>query len=241
MVSAMAFATLLQHPRSPVTSWPLSPIARRGVMGVAMGLTATALIYSPFGQRSGAHMNPALTLAFLRLKKIAPPDAAGYLVAQFLGAAAGVLIALSALRGLPADLSVNYVATLPGPDGAGVATAAEAAISFVLMLTVLIVSNSPRFARFTGVCAGCLVAIYVTVESPISGMSMNPARTLAPAVLTHTLGTLWVYIVGPLVGMFAAAELFIRFRGAHAVRCAKLHHPAHRPCIFRCTFMETDA
>ena len=116
MLSAATFATLLQHPGSPLSGWNLAPAVQRIPMGVAMGLTAAALIYSPLGQRSGAHMNPALTLTFLRLGKIKPIDALGYVAAQFAGGAAGIAAAVWLLQGLPADPSVNFIVTMPGPD-----------------------------------------------------------------------------------------------------------------------------
>jgi aquaporin Z len=114
MFSAASFATLLQHPRSP---WPIvigSPLVGRFVMGLAMGLTAIAIVYSPVGRRSGAHMNPAVTLTFFRLGKIAAADAALYVLAQFAGGFGGIVIANQVLARLPADPAVNYVATLPG-------------------------------------------------------------------------------------------------------------------------------
>src|SRR5689334_8194993 len=178
MISAAACATLLRHPRSPLSAWPGSTALQRVPMGMAMGLTLMAIVYSPLGRRSGAHMNPALTLTFLRLGKVAAVDAGAYVAAQFVGGAAGIALATVLLAGLPADPSVNFVATLPGPSGAGVAFAAEAVISFGMMLLVLTVSNTPRLMRLTGVCAGVLVAAYITVEAPLSGTSMNPARTL---------------------------------------------------------------
>src|SRR5918995_1257232 len=93
MISAAAVATLLQHPDSPLADLIGTPLLQRVPMGLAMGLTAAALIYSPLGARSGAHMNPSVTLTFLRLGKIAPIDAAGYVAAQFAGGIAGVAIA----------------------------------------------------------------------------------------------------------------------------------------------------
>ena len=90
MVSACMFGTLLEHPGSPVHQAIASPTARRGLMGLAMGLTAIGIIYSPWGQRSGAHINPGVTLTFLRLGKIYPIDAGFYLVAQSAGGALGV-------------------------------------------------------------------------------------------------------------------------------------------------------
>jgi len=234
MLSAATFATLLQHPSSPVSGWLTAPIVQRIPMGVAMGLTAAAIIYSPLGRRSGAHMNPALTLTFLRLGKVAPIDALGYIAAQFAGGAAGILAAVWLLRGLPADPSVNFIATTPGPEGWAVAFLAEALISFGMMLMVLTATNTSGLAPFTGLFAGALVATYITFEAPLSGMSMNPARSLGPSVLAHQGASLWIYFVAPIVGMFAAAEVFVRARGRESVGCAKLHHPKHGRCIFGC-------
>jgi len=243
MTSAALFTTLLRHPASPLsgTIGALSGPLSRMPMGAAMGLTAAAIIYSPLGRRSGAHMNPAVTMTFLRLGKVARPDAAAYVAAQFVGCIAGIMAATWILRGLPAHPSVNYVATVPGPRGPLAAFAAEALISFGMMLTVLVVSNAPRLSRFTGMCAGLLVAFYITVEDPLSGMSMNPARTFGPALLAHTASSLWIYFTAPPLGMLAAAEAFVRVRGAHRVRCAKLNHAAGARCIFHCSHMETPA
>src|SRR6266540_1568953 len=177
MISAAVFAAVLYHPRSPIHAAVSSDLFRRLFMGLAMGSTAVAIIYSPWGQRSGAHMNPAVTLTFFRLGKVARPDFIGYISAQFAGAIVGIAAAAVALGGLVSDPSVNYVTTLPGPTGNAVAFMAEATISFVMMTMVLTVSNHRRLARFTGLCAGLLVWIYIIVEAPLSGMSMNPART----------------------------------------------------------------
>ena len=234
MISAAGVATLLQHPDSPLADLMSAPLLRRVPMGIAMGLTAAALIYSPLGARSGAHMNPAVTLTFLRLGKIAPVDAAGYITAQFVGGAAGIAIATWALAGLPGHPSINYVATVPGAAGSGIAFAAEMLISFLMMSVVLKMSNTPRVARLTGVGAGVLVAIYIIVEAPFSGMSMNPARTLGSNVLASTMSTLWIYFTAPPIGMLLAGEWFTRRHGPTRVRCAKLHHPPAVRCIFAC-------
>jgi aquaporin Z len=241
MVSAAGFATLLQHPLSPLAGWTASPLAQRIPMGAAMGLTLIAIIYSPAGARSGAHMNPVVTLTFLRLGKIQFADACAYVAAQFAGGLAGIVIADWLFRRLPEHPAVNYVATVPGMRGAAVAFAAESAISFGMMLMVLSVSNTPRVARFTGLASGVLVACYITLEAPLSGMSMNPARSFGPALLAGTAGSLWIYFTAPLAGMLMAAEVFVRTRGRRRVRCAKLHHPSDVPCIFHCGFMETPA
>ena len=235
MLSAAGFATLLQHPASPLVLHTMPEFLARVPMGAAMGLTAIAIIYSPFGRRSGAHMNPAVTLTFFRLGKLARGDAAFYVLAQFAGGFAGIAAANGLLGGLPADPSVNYVATVPGPAGETVAFLAESLISFGMMSMVLRVSNHPRLARFTGLCAGALVMTYITVEGPLSGMSMNPARSFGPAVLAGTMSTVWIYFAAPLLGMVLAGEIYVRQRGLSRVLCAKLHH-GNGPCIFNCRF-----
>jgi aquaporin Z len=234
MVSATLFTALLEHPGSPARAALPQPLIRRALMGLAMGATAVALIYSPWGKRSGAHFNPAVTLAFLRLGKIAPWDATFYVASQFAGGLLGVLLVAAGLRRVLEHPAVNYAVTVPGASGEGIAFLAEALISFVLMLTLLFVSNTRRLARLTGICAGLLVAAYITLEAPLSGMSMNPARTVASAFPAGALGGLWIYFTAPTLGMLLAARAYTGLRGARAVACAKLHHDNPARCIFRC-------
>lgn len=236
MLSAIAVTALLQYPASPVRVALPSAALRRLLTGVAMGLTAASIIYSPWGRRSGAHINPSITLTYLRLRKISRRDAILYVLAQFVGAAAGIAVATALLRSIAGSPEVNYVATLPGSAGAPGAFAGEIAISFGLMATVLIVSNTPRLSRFTGVSAACLVAVYIAIESPLSGMSMNPARSFAPALASGVLRPLWIYFIAPTAGMLLAAEAYVRRHGHAAVRCAKLHHGDGDACHFHCSF-----
>jgi aquaporin Z len=107
-------------------------------------------------------------------------------------------------------------------------------MTFVLMTTVLWTSSDRRLMRATGLAAAGLVALFISVEAPVSGMSLNPARTLGPAVFGSTFEALWIYFAAPLAGMLLAAELFRARRGLAAILCAKLHHPLDLPCIFRC-------
>jgi aquaporin Z len=188
MVSACLFATLLEHPSSPVRQAVPTALLRRIPMGLAMGLTAVAIIYSRWGQRSGAHLNPAVTLTFWRMGKVKAWDAVFYVTAQFAGASIGVAVATAGLGARLAHPAVRYAATVPGAAGAGVAFVAELLITFILMTVVLTVSNRPNLNRLTGLCAGALVASYIVVEAPLSGMSMNPARTVGSAMYAHTGG-----------------------------------------------------
>jgi aquaporin Z len=191
MLSACLFTVLLFHPASPVPGLVPDRFLRRVLMGLAMGGTAVGLIYSAWGKQSGAHFNPAVTLTFARLGRIAPRDAAAYVVAQFAGAVLGVLGAMLLAGRLVADASVRYAVTVPGPDGPGVA-----------------------------------------LEAPLSGMSMNPARTAGSAVWAHDGTALWIYFTAPLLGMLSAAQLHLRRRGRQPDACAKLHHQNEKRCIF---------
>src|SRR5438477_12375099 len=104
MIAACGFATLLGQTIPDL-------FTRRVLMGLAMGLTAVGIIYSPWGKQSGAHLNPAVTLTFFRLGKVAPWDAVFYVIAQFIGCVAGVALVAAAAARLVAHPSVNYVAT----------------------------------------------------------------------------------------------------------------------------------
>ena len=235
MFCTCSFATLLQHPASPVRHFFISGIVRRALMGLAIGATVMALIMSPWGKQSGGHINPAMTFAFYRLGKLHSWDTLFYWVAQFSGATIGVALATFLLRGAPRDSTVRYAVTAPGVYGAAVAFAAELAISFILMMTVLLVTNHERLARYTPYFVGSLYAVNITFETPLSGMSMNPARTFGPAAYGGYWHTLWIYFIAPTVGMLAAAETFLRIRRGIAPYCAKLHHANHERCIFHHT------
>ena len=232
MLSACLFAVALFHPAgSAARLWP-DPLARRVLMGLAMGTTAVALIYSPWGQRSGAHFNPAVTLTFARLGKVQRWDAAAYVAAQFAGAVAGVAAASLLLSEMLGDAQVHYAVTRPGSAGTAAAFGAETVISAVLMTVVLTASNHPRTARFTGLFAGLLVATFIIVESPVSGMSMNPARTVGSGFWAGDWTALWIYFTAPPLGMLLAAERYLRRHGAGRIFCAKLQHPEGVRCIF---------
>lgn len=237
MVSACLTVAAVEHPASPIRQAIANDHARRVLVGLAMGATAMAIVYSPWGKQSGAHLNPAVTITFLRLGRIEPADAFCYVVSQFAGAACGVALA-TAILGMPviADPAVDYVATRPGRAGQALAFVAEVAISFGLMLAVLLVSNRREWNRHTGIVAGTLVALFIIVEAPLSGTSMNAARSFGSALPARAWDTLWIYIAAPLAGMLAAAECYLRVRGHGAVLCCKLHHENDRRCIFRCRY-----
>ena len=232
MVCACVFGALYEFPRSPIHQAIHSGFLRRVLMGVSMGSTAIAIIYSPWGKQSGAHINPSVTFTFLRLGKIKFWDAVFYITAQFTGAVLGVLLVARLLGTEVSDPAVRYVVTVPGPRGIWVALAAEFVIAFGLMSAVLYFSNHHRLASYTGLFAGLLVATYITLEAPFSGMSMNPARTVGSAFPPMIWDGIWIYLTAPPLGMLAAAEFYLWRHSRTGVKCCKLHHQNNKRCIF---------
>lgn len=230
MVSACFFAAIFFYPNSPFHFQNLFLL--NVLMGLAMGLTAIGIILSPWGKRSGAHINPAFTLTFFRLGKIKSWDAVFYVLFQFLGGTAGVLVSWLILGKYLEDSAVNFVVTVPGKDGVGIAFIAEFAISFLLMMMVLITVNSKKVMGLTPYLAGILIAVFIMFEAKFSGMSMNPARSFASSIVANNWIASWLYFISPLLAMFLAAEIYIRIKSKEAVKCAKLHHHNKQRCIF---------
>jgi aquaporin Z len=233
LFSACAVATVLWHPASPIQRHLPSDAVRRMLMGLAMSATIVAIVLSSWGKQSGAHFNPAVTFSFYRLRKVALWDAVFYCAAQLFGAVGGVALASLVLRGAPAHKAVRYAATIPGGYGNAIAFAAELSISFILMSVILFASNREALAPYTHYFAAILVGVYIAFESPISGMSTNPARTFGPAVYARYWNALWIYFIGPPLGMLAAAEAFLLAGERQGPYCAKLHHHNDKRCIFR--------
>ncbi len=239
MVLATAYTVALEYPGSPFRAEIASPTLRRAIMGVLIGCTAYALIVSPWGKQSGAHFNPATTLTFLRLGKIGGWDALFYVLAQFAGAIAGTVLARVALGAPVAHPAVAYIVTTPGAWGVLAAFFGELAIAFGLITAVLMLSNHSTLHTWTPVVVGTLVGTYVFVEAPLSGMSLNPARSFAPALVASSWRWLWVYFTAPLLGMLLAAEGYLALAGRERVHCAKFHHANDTRCVvFHCRFGE---
>lgn len=225
-VSAVAF---MWAPGSPVPA--IEPeILRRFVTGLLFASGATLVVYSPLGQKSGAHLNPAVTLAFWRLGKFPAKHVTPYVLAQVAGAVAGVALAGAVFGDLLR--SVQYAATAPGPGWTWpAALIAETAATFALVFLIFVCVNKPALAARTGILAGVLVILMVTIEAPISGTGINPARSAAPALFVPLFEDQWLYVIGPLAGAWLAAVAYRRQIGGSTV-CAKLYHTARYPCAF---------
>ena len=236
MISACAFTVLLFDPAWPIISFLPSAALRRVLMGIAMGITAILIIRSPIGKRSGAHFNPAITLTYLRLGKISAADSLFYVLFQLAGAITGVGIAAIVLRNRIADTTVKYAVTVPGVCGTVPAFLVEFFMAIVLMGVVLWMSNRPTIANYTSYLVGGLIALYIFFFAPISGFSINPARTMGSAVYAEIWTAWWVYFTAPFLGMLAAAEIYLHAMGPDRILCAKLHPDSRYPCPFLCQY-----
>jgi aquaporin Z len=143
----------------------------------------------------------------------------------------GVAIAWTLAGASLAHGKVNFAVTRPGAAGPWVAFAAETLISFLMMATILSASNSRRFSRGTPYLAAALVALFITFEAPLSGMSMNAARSFGSAFAAQEFTAFWVYLSAPFLGMTLAGLLYRR-----RVYCAKLHHHNNKRCPFHCNY-----
>lgn len=231
MLGAGALATLLEYPGSAVRQAIPSDLARHALLGVAMAFVTAAIIYSPWGRRSGAHINPAVTLAFWRLGKISGADAAFYVLFQFLGALLAPALLLWAIGEPFAHGKVKFATSQPGPQGALVAFAAEFAISFLLMLAQLTAINSERFEKRAGLIVAGLIAIYIAFESPLSGMSLNPARSFGSAATAGQWAGLWLYFAAPILAMLLATEAYRYMRDARWVVSKDEQRAERRRCL----------
>jgi aquaporin Z len=207
-------------------------------MGLAMGVTAIAIIRSPMGRRSGAHFNPAVSITYLFLGRMHWLDTLFYVTAQFIGGAFGVTVAWM-LIGFPlGSPSVRYVVTVPGRYGVWAAFLAEVFMGFLLMTLVLLSGSSARLARYTWLLVGLLVAMYVIVFSAVSGFGLNPARTFSSALFAGVWTAVWIYLSAPLLGMLMGAACFVTVAGMDKVYCGKIYHDLDSPCPFRCRFRQ---
>jgi aquaporin Z len=109
-------------------------------------------------------------------------------------------------------------------------------MSMLLMGGVLWFSNRTSLANYTGYMVGVLISLYVLLFAPVSGFSINPARTIGSAVFANVWTAVWLYFVAPVLGMMISAEIYVRVFGIEKVLCAKLHPDPKYPCPFLCHF-----
>jgi aquaporin Z len=217
---------------SPMALLVPSEGLRRLITGFLFGCTGASIALSPVGRESGAHINPAVTFAFWLVRKLDAGTAAGYVAAQLAGACLGCvpLLAWGAM-----GRSVAFGATFPGAGySLGAVIAGEAITTFGLIVGLCIFLGFHRLRPFTPALMPPLYAFMVWAESPISGTSTNPARSLGPAVVSGQWQGWWIYWIGPLIGTLAA--LLVANRLTRRIEVAKLYHfDSDRSGLFRRT------
>lgn len=177
-------------------------------LGLLHALILMVLVYA-LGGTSGAHFNPAVTIALLAIRKISPASAAVYIACQVVGGVLGAL--LVALLFNEIGEAVNYGAATVNPDvledgSVGLAVIAEAVGTFILMLAIMGLAVNPRGeVALAGVAIGGALGLAVMVFGPATGASLNPARWFGPAVASGEFSDFWLYLIGPVIGALVAA------------------------------------
>lgn len=231
VITTCSLGALLFYPASPVAQMIPHDGLRRLAFGAAIMFMITAFIYSPWGQQSGAHLNPSITLTFFRLKKISLWDSCFYVLAQIVGIVLGVALVRTLLGVNIAQTAVNYLVTLPHEKGLLHAFVKEIWMAGLLMMVVLYLTNHPDFFKYGGIAVGLLGGFFGSSVMPMFTADSFPAST-------ELWGVGSIYLTAPLLGMLIAAEVYLLWKGDGGIYCAKINHDNHKRCIFNCKFNE---
>ncbi|HWW21697.1 MAG TPA: MIP/aquaporin family protein [Steroidobacteraceae bacterium] len=216
---SIVIAIFARH--GPIAAVLPSPGARRALAGAGFGTIGALIAISPLGRLSGAHINPAVSLAFWLEGKLAWRDLLGYVLAQMLGAAAGAVGLL-----LWGDIAreLDFGATLVGSGvPLWLAFLGEAFATFALVLAIFISASHERTRAFTPWTIPPLFAWLVWWEAPLSGASANPARSFGPALISGLWGDFWIYVFAPLMGAALGIGLLrLELLGQHRVEVARV-------------------
>ncbi len=207
--------------------------ARRLITGLLFAGSGSLMAISPLGKLSGAHINPAVSLAFWVHGKMHRLDFLGYVVSQFLGATFGALLLVLVWRHYAADVTNGM--TLPGTGyPLWQVFGAETILTCMLVFLIFLFVSSKQLMRWTPLMNWILVASMVWLEAPISGTSLNPARSIGPALVSGLWTAQWLYCVAPPLGALLAVGLFRVFTSEERdVLTGKLFHAPEYRSIFK--------
>lgn len=217
----------------PVSQLVPDASMRRLITGLLFAGCGSLVAISPPGRLSGAHINPSVSLAFWAHGKMRWYDLVGYITGQMLGAVVGEGMLVLVWGGYAA--SVRNGMTLPGAGfSLWVAFLAESALTFLLVLLIFVFVSSHRLMHWTPLMTWLLVATMVWQEAPISGTSLNPARSFAPALFSWFWHDQWLYFIAPPLGALLAVVAYRLFSaGERDVLTGKLFHVPHYRSVFK--------
>jgi MIP family channel proteins len=208
IISTAIGATLAK----PVAGAPYGSLAVPLAGGIVL-----AIVVASMGHVSGAHLNPAVTLGLAFNRKFPWSAVPAYVVAQLVGAIAAALVAWGFYGG-PARSVAKLGATYPAPGvSLGSAFAAEAVVTFMLVLVVIAVATDTRVPQGVAAMAiGAALAAAILISGPLTGAGVNPARSIGPMIVAGNMTDWWLYVLAPIIGGVAAATLYDRFLRAGA-------------------------
>ena len=227
VLGALSAVALVLGDGSRIRDAVASESARLLVTGLLVGGCVSLIVISPLGRLSGAHINPAVTLAFRVVGRVSGHDVVGYLLAQLLGAVAGALV-FRLLWGNVA-LSVDGGVTHPTVPTLAAITI-EAGMTALLVALIFLFVSRERLARWTPLMLWPLIGALVWQGSPYTGTSLNPARSAGPALAFSDFADLWLYFLAPIGGALAVAALWRRRHPGSWPMTAKLFHDPRYPC-----------
>jgi aquaporin Z len=228
VLGALSAIALVLGSGSPLAAW--SGSARLLVTGLLVGTCVALLVISPLGRLSGAHLNPAVTLAFWVVRMASGRDLIGYVGAQLVGALAGALT----FRWLWGGVALSVGGGVTRPSVAiWEALCLEAGMTALLVVMIFLFVSHERLARWTPLMLVPVLAVLIWKGSPYTGTSLNPARSEGPAVAFADFADLWLYFLGPIIGALTVAAVWRQRDHAAQPKTAKLFHDPSYPCSLR--------
>ena len=197
-----------------------SQTLRLALAGAGFGLGVIVVVYSVLGQTSGGHLNPALTIAFWMQAKIETRQLAPYIFCQCLGSLTGTWVVATLLPNLSSSVG-HGVTSIADTISPGVAIVIEALLTMAFVLMIFWMTSCHDRARYTGFCVFIYLIIFVPLEAPLTGTSINPARSIGPAIYANNYTDLAIYIFGPLAGAIAGA-MISKYILNHKPKCKRV-------------------